>query len=1127
MNLEGLKEKIMGIYSSAEDAYYNFLDKIDEHIPIYKLIDPIDRVIPSFILFILFILLLLLLVAWTAFVFVTGGFGGGAVFIVQDELGVPLSGIEVKIEHSAGIETYISDAQGEFSFALPDETVRVTAEASGYEKYSRNHVVKRGDTGPNIITLEKAVETGTMQLNIRIVDSSGESIKDQVKLTFSCSSNRASPPAGKTTRTGSASVSVEIACGTLTTKASATGYNDGKSVDSVKTAGTITITLSAKDTSNGNLWVKVVDAETDKALSGIMLGLQRETSSGSSFVEYAETGSSGTHSFDGLYAGSYLVVAEDDSEEYISKTSGSVAVLDGKTADLTIGMQRRDESTGPAEKALLQFIDEDSGDYIYGVMVSLYADDVFSKTAESVADGSVEFKNLDPETNYDAVAEHEGYLTKVIVNLPLIANSSRKAEKVFMIPVTEENAGTAKVKVTKQGGTPAESAAAMLYSTDFSFPIGIATTGSSGEVSFYNLPPLTYYAYAELGDLSGTSSEEGMDDGETINLFVALDSQSSEGGIRAGVEDGSGAAIEGALVEFFDSVTGEKLGEKQSDAGGLVEEMKLAPGELPYMRASKAGFLTHTTAAYEILPSTTIDVKITLQAESPDMPEPPDFDFKLSRVLNTHFETAEVMSADTTYNFLFTITLPDEFSDVESVVRAGLQENETAGDSIVVIKGISHSPASATFSACYDSGDNYADCDITADDAKQVRVSYGVLPKGTYDFMVKAYVKPLSDGEQEESVVEIRYGANAEYGDVTTFRPDEETLYLASFPFGPITDWDGDGDDDNDGGGEGDASIILELTDPSKSYMSRKHTFDGNPFTVPAGMQFRLKYILVNRSDQDFTDFPIEITTESSAIKLNNTGGNIGLVPAGTSKTGAFLFETLEEADAAELVVTAVPQTGEVSKTAKLIIVSPLGLEVKLQPDKLPANISTGVTAKVYSGIKLMKGAFITVTQNTEAGDAPLSGLSGTTDDRGNYTFTFGAYDYPATFKVHAEKIGYAAGFAEISVAGSEGGKDDYGDDGELECIEIEPMRKVLNVAGSGTNFTVRNVGCPGTVWVSLGKATGSDISTTPGIDKDGEIVLAIGESANVKVYSKIIPGVHPVFVYGNFDGGEKLKAGV
>ncbi len=50
----GIKE----IYYSIEEKWYALLDKVDAHIPIYKIIDPIDSVIPSLLLFLVIVLLI-------------------------------------------------------------------------------------------------------------------------------------------------------------------------------------------------------------------------------------------------------------------------------------------------------------------------------------------------------------------------------------------------------------------------------------------------------------------------------------------------------------------------------------------------------------------------------------------------------------------------------------------------------------------------------------------------------------------------------------------------------------------------------------------------------------------------------------------------------------------------------------------------------------------------------------------------------------------------------------------------------------------------------------------------------------------------------------------------------------
>ncbi len=90
-------------YFALEDRYYEVLDKINQTVPIYSIIDPIDKVFPSFILFIIFALVLLLLIG-SVFAGDPLGIGklfaGGsspAIFKVVDSSNFPLASVQVSL----------------------------------------------------------------------------------------------------------------------------------------------------------------------------------------------------------------------------------------------------------------------------------------------------------------------------------------------------------------------------------------------------------------------------------------------------------------------------------------------------------------------------------------------------------------------------------------------------------------------------------------------------------------------------------------------------------------------------------------------------------------------------------------------------------------------------------------------------------------------------------------------------------------------------------------------------------------------------------------------------------------------------------------------------------------------
>ena len=68
----GVGEKLRDVYFSMEEKWYSLLDKIDAHIPIYKIVDRIDNIVPSFALLLIIVLILVFLVGVIAFGFVDG-----------------------------------------------------------------------------------------------------------------------------------------------------------------------------------------------------------------------------------------------------------------------------------------------------------------------------------------------------------------------------------------------------------------------------------------------------------------------------------------------------------------------------------------------------------------------------------------------------------------------------------------------------------------------------------------------------------------------------------------------------------------------------------------------------------------------------------------------------------------------------------------------------------------------------------------------------------------------------------------------------------------------------------------------------------------------------------------------
>ena len=95
-----------------EDKYYEFMDKLNKSVPVYKIIDPIDKIVPSFVLLIILLLLLLSGGTYLAYTLVSGP-SNIATFSVVDNSGNPLSEVPVRIGFEQGDEEiFTSDPLG-------------------------------------------------------------------------------------------------------------------------------------------------------------------------------------------------------------------------------------------------------------------------------------------------------------------------------------------------------------------------------------------------------------------------------------------------------------------------------------------------------------------------------------------------------------------------------------------------------------------------------------------------------------------------------------------------------------------------------------------------------------------------------------------------------------------------------------------------------------------------------------------------------------------------------------------------------------------------------------------------------------------------------------------------------
>jgi hypothetical protein len=194
-------DKLKQMYFSLEDRYYQVLDKINMRVPVYKIVDPIDKVFPSFVLLIVIVLLAILLLAFFPSFFPSFAMPAEfrAVVKVTDLSGKVLEGATISLS-SELFDRDISestDAWGEARVGIPEEEITVTMRVSkeGFETEEKETVLLAGQTKTIKLKPEEIEFQQITQKTIILVNAkTGQTLSVSASLDFSCSSGNAAPP---------------------------------------------------------------------------------------------------------------------------------------------------------------------------------------------------------------------------------------------------------------------------------------------------------------------------------------------------------------------------------------------------------------------------------------------------------------------------------------------------------------------------------------------------------------------------------------------------------------------------------------------------------------------------------------------------------------------------------------------------------------------------------------------------------------------------------------------------------------------------------------------------------------------------------------------------------------------
>ncbi|MFA5930874.1 MAG: hypothetical protein WC821_01020 [archaeon] len=743
----GIGEKLKDIYYLGEEKWYAFWDKIDAHVPVYKVIDPVDNIVPSFALFLILIFLTLLLLGMGLFGIV-GTTPATLKLSVVDSDGASVSGAKVTL---VGIEgEYYTNEFGmiqELSVAY-NSVIEVTAE-------------KGEQTTTVPVTIDDFVKVEELRLPVKRVSFSqkairfetetGEIATGEMTLVYRCSSG-ITPPEAETIYGGTTNVSQSEECGTLTVDISSPKYAT-KSITLIGPSNVFTVESK-------------IPTETVRFTVNLKVGATLITEN---VTVQAFRGDNSYIPFDTKQASNGQAIFDLPLGDYKFKVRQEAGYKQKETPLTTVSKSGAQFVDLAMEKNYIGFIKataKEGSIALEGVYLTLLKKLDASKTTEinntdTNSTGEVLFE-LAEEGNYVVVATKDGY-----------CDASRDAnvgDSVTLSMVkTNSNCGNPlKVRVIDQDGKAVSYAKVALFGSkdqdEYKLSYTEKITDYNGYVTWNPVVNSktgeTYRAFAFKASYSGWSEAKEFSARNSTEVFT-VQLQVPLGKVRVSVKDIDNKPIQFAEVQLFDeyietaqlsnAVSGKRMVENidgtiefaiKSDKKVYAVIKKLKEDNTPE-------YESYTTMPVQVIGDGTISFDVVLV-------KPPVQEISVNFLgLFKNNSKALKVEANQEYDALFEVTAPHEkdYEELGLFVRMGKDNiTKTELDKIFIKSVMAPAKKTITTGATYNKPKGYAIDEkyINLEEAKwaEVRWTQGSYTPGKIIVGVKVKIRPTAQAEE-------------------------------------------------------------------------------------------------------------------------------------------------------------------------------------------------------------------------------------------------------------------------------------------------------------------------------------------------------------------------------------------
>jgi RNase P/RNase MRP subunit p29 len=1104
-------------YYALEDRYYTVLDKINHFVPIYKIIDPIDKAFPSFILFIALIACLVIffaLLTWPAAAFST-------IINVVDESSNPIEGVSINLLLGDANKNLSTDSWGDTNIAIAAKTVTATASFSkeGFEDEAKKISLSAGEKTK--VTLKGITAVfQPLERTIKVVDgSTSDLLKKKVTITYSCSGG-ASAPLTQQNESGEPAefrVMQPTNCLVLTATASADGY-ETKSKTIAAQINYITLYPATADTTGT---VNVIVKNNDGTYApDITVRLINSTTN--AVVDSSSTLEAGSAAFSEVEPDTYTVSATAADGRTAQQTNVVVTAGGTETVSLTL------PKLVAGKKILLQLVEAATENKVADATVFFYKNNVPIDSKTSNAQGIVEMPVSDTNVAYLAVIVHPDYITLIQPNLPLKEAADSEPTKIALTKATATNSSKAIAVVLDEDSKKVVGASVWVYNSQYPIiPLNYVAcdTNKDGTCVFGNLAAATYFARAEDPDTkaTGESERKAVAAGQTVvlNVKVVL----AEGTVEVTVYDAESASkekIPGALVEFINRADANVLSTCTTDSTGKCESAKIKADKFVIVRASKQGFIGRIADRVIDIVKGKVTIEIGLRHEGTGEPIAGidstfegfcnDWECK-SPNLGLRIESDE--SLVKTYFGKFTLSLSKnvDYSDIAQHIRVGLNSDRTLPANFGIKITDVRAPFAniAVLSKCWNGNSanpfeesSATECATTID-AKQANIYYN-YSTGRWDFPITVKFA-IEKGLPDKTPLRFYFKAKAIVDGNAVATPEKVQIFEVGSVFCKDVDfaW---------GFKLGDAngsSVILPL-DPRQS----------TQLTVNA--EYGLSYWIYNCSGKDFAAASLSAKNipPLQVLSFEESVDNFGPINAFPMATIPFGNNTEKTSEALDKVLKIYPRK-QTDVPTKIDFNLSVGQTVRGNSATLAFTVKTGKTLRVLnlpetlsdlaSSLSLsgtvvdetnqtitIEGAFVKLTIPERAAIDTRSGADGRFSFNESVSLSSGEI-----VKLEVRKSGYNPLQIDIPVESQQ-----VTPSADYNCVSFGTETVTIDRADlSGTSFSVKTASCPEDVEITLESEL--DLS-------EGQFTLGnnIGELITVKPVLRT-PSIEPGVGIGEY----------